>query len=111
MVAPNSEKYYGSLVMLGNIFSALENYKKSEQYFVRALAGCDEENPKAECYILYGNLGNTYIGNGDTIKGLEFYKKSAEVKELNRHSYGYALLNLASLLGEMQEYDQADFYV
>jgi len=111
VVAPNSEKYYGSLVMLGNIFSALENYKKSEQYFVRALAGCNEENPKAECYILYGNLGNTYIGNGDTIKGLEFYKKSAEVKELNRHSYGYALLNLASLLGEMQEYDQADFYV
>jgi adenylate cyclase len=106
-----SRQYEGILVNLGNIFSALGNFKKAEQYFVKALAFCDSVDPKPTCYILFGNLANAYLSKGDTIKGLEYYRKSAKVLAIDPNSYGYSQLNLAALLGQLGRFDESLVHV
>lgn len=81
------------LILRDNDNQNLEEYlKKASEDLKKAEELSNEEDKYLTC-VLYNNLGNTYLSNGDFYNAEKYYKKSLE----KDNNYIYAILGLANI--------------
>ncbi|RLD55482.1 MAG: hypothetical protein DRJ05_12880 [Bacteroidetes bacterium] len=97
---------------IGSIYLVIDDYKNSKTWLDKALQSALLQNDSVNIQKCYANLGILYKKTGDTIKSIEYSKKSLEIsKGLGDHrNQAIVLQNLALLLINQKKYDEAHKY-
>ncbi|MCB0488348.1 MAG: tetratricopeptide repeat protein [Cyclobacteriaceae bacterium] len=90
----------------------LGKYDLALEYCFKSLEARKVEGNMRDISIAYNNLGYVYSVLRDKRKALQYYKKSARIKEENKVEWGLviAYVNISQLYSEFSELDSARYY-
>lgn len=96
------------LILRDNDNQNLEEYLKKASEDLKKAEELSNEDDKYLTCVLYNNLGNTYLSNGDFYNAEKYYKKSLE----KDNNYIYAILGLANIdVYKYEYYKENDYYM
>lgn len=98
------------LLSIGNAFFDLKNYKKTEEYYLKALENFKIQNDRKNPGIIISHLGVLYENQGQTEKALEYFKQSLQIgieyKDTVLITSNY--VNIASIFSANNKLDSAE---
>ncbi|WP_299252403.1 tetratricopeptide repeat-containing sensor histidine kinase [uncultured Lacinutrix sp.] len=93
----DEELILGSYINLGSIYSSLSNYEKANDYLQKAKAICEKDTHRKQALVnVIINIGDNYLGIGETDKALTAFYDAKKISRDNR-SYGLELIILGKI--------------
>jgi len=98
---------------LGKIYLELNQYRRCEEYFNRALYMAKFEQDSSMIADTYINLGNVYLGMGEHEKATRYFSQALSLNLLKKdqEGIGHAFYNLGISLAGSGLYDSALFFL
>ncbi|EDM44612.1 putative transmembrane protein [unidentified eubacterium SCB49] len=93
----DEELILGSYINLGSIYSSLSKYEKSNAYLQKAKDICEKDTHRKQALVnVIINIGDNYLGKGDTDNALTSYYEAKKISNDNR-SYNLELIILGKI--------------
>ncbi|WP_055437558.1 tetratricopeptide repeat-containing sensor histidine kinase [Lacinutrix algicola] len=93
----DEELILGSYINLGFIYSSLSNYEKANNYLQKAKAICEKDTHRKQALVnVIINIGDNYLGIGETDKALTAFYEAKKISRENR-SYNLELIILGKI--------------
>jgi len=98
-----------SYLMIGVIYSSIDNYSKSSEYYFQSLKIFQEIEDKKYEGIVLNNIGNVFSDQKKYDKAAEYFEEALSIARDVKDSVGVkiGLTNYASVLSNMEKYEEA----
>ncbi len=98
---------YGSI---GIVFSEQNNYPKSLQHHLKAVALYEETGQELKMAQVYNNIGVVFQSQNQDFKALDYFLKSWKILEKNKRSSGITATNIGKIYLQQANYPKAFEY-
>jgi tetratricopeptide (TPR) repeat protein len=112
------KEYIGTIDMVGNVYSKINDLGKAEKYFLKELALFGNDGVKellsSNDGNVYLNLGAVFDGSKDWTKYEEYLKKALKIFRQQKNKYGQAKVyqNFGVLYLDLERYkDSQDYFI
>lgn len=105
--------YAITLQNLGNAYQSLNNFPRALDYFFQSLKISESTGDSVGVAYLTGNIGVTYIYQGETDLGLQYLFRSKSTKEQlgMKRSLTYTYYNIGWTYTTLKDYEESERYM